>query len=97
MTRILPEGTILRIEMELRLPVAATVNEVEEWLRYEMAKSGGCSHANPLLDKEPEEWAHSFEVHETGLVGRVEEFDNAPIEGGGRTYHVRYITEKAPS
>lgn len=88
-----PEGSLLEISFELRLPVAATKEQVNEWARYAILETGGCSRDNPLLNWGPEEWANSFSWEDTGLIGRREEFDNVQHPDGSRSYRVRYHRE----
>lgn len=49
MDMTLPRSRIVRIEIEVAIPEAATREQVEEWVRFETGR-GGCEEANPLLD-----------------------------------------------
>ena len=86
----LPEGTLLKIEAEIRLPVDATKDQIVEWLHYSLFQSGGCSLDNPLLNEEAEDWHNSFEWKDTGMVGHREEFDHQKDADGATPYPAPY-------
>lgn len=85
----LPEGTLLKISFEMRLPVAATEADIEEWARYAVCQTGGCSLNNPLISEGPDEWGNSFDWQDTGMIGTREEFDVVETPTG-RTWKVRH-------
>lgn len=86
----LPEGTLIKVSFEMRLPAAATASQINEWARYAVLQSGGCSLENPLIDESPDEWNLSFEWEDTGMIGIREEFDRVNHPGGGTSYMVRH-------
>jgi len=88
---LLPEGSIIRVDFEVRLPNAATRKQIEEWIEF--ALGAGCMSAdNPLSDADLEAWAHSANITDTGMRGWREEFDHEITERG-RSYKVRYRRE----
>jgi hypothetical protein len=87
---LMPAGLLVKVEMTVRIPVAATMDQIEEWLGYTVTQSGGCSTENPLLSEELEEWANTLEIDTDGTVGIREEFDHKDRPDGGRSYKVRY-------
>jgi hypothetical protein len=94
-SRRLAAGTLVKVTMEVQLPVAATEDQVDEWLRYEMHATGSMTADNPLGQYEPEPFGpKDFSWVETGRVGRREEFGHEKTETGTR-YRVRYIKEPA--
>lgn len=90
MTEIIPEGTLVKISFEMRLPVAATDEQIDEWARYAVCQNGGCSMSNPLINEGPNEWGNTFEWKDTGMIGTREEFDHTDLPNGGRSYRVRH-------
>lgn len=94
MSAEIPAGSIIKIELELRLPVAATREQLDQWLPYGLLQAGGCALDNPLLNEEPEEWRNSFEWTDTGYIGTREEFDHKQEADGSKTYRVRYRTKR---
>lgn len=92
----LPEGTLLKVSFEMRLRAAATESQINEWARYAVLQSGGCSLENPLIDEAPDEWNQSFEWKDTGTIGIREEFDRVDHPGGGTSYRVRHRRIRRP-
>lgn len=88
----MPEGSLLKVTIEVRLPAAATEDEVDAWLRFDFRDNGSIDSDNPLLHFSAEPWGSfgSFEWEPTGEIGRREEYDSVPTDGGGRRYKVRY-------
>lgn len=86
----MPEGMLVQVEMTVRVPVAATWDQIEKWLRFNLTQSGGLSLDNPLSSHAPEEWSQTFDVDSEGRVGVREEFDHKDNPDGGRSYRVRY-------
>ena len=43
--------TEIEITMRIKLPMAATEAEVDEWLRYKLNDNGSMQMANPLYSK----------------------------------------------
>jgi len=41
MSNLLPEGYLVNVTMKVRVPIAATVEQINEWLSYELACAGG--------------------------------------------------------
>lgn len=87
-----PAGALVKVTMVIRLPHAATEDQVDEWLRYSCGHQGGCSMKNPLLNGEAEPWGGygSFEWEDTGYVGEREEFDHWSKPDGTRGCTVRH-------
>lgn len=93
MSERLPEGALVTVELEVRIPLSATVDEVDEWLANAFRASGSIHMSNPLMHCEPEPFGSSFDWNPTGMIGRREEFDHQQTENGGQKYRVRYIRE----
>lgn len=87
---LLPEGAIIKVELEVRLPVAATYSQVDEYLSYEMTQSGGCALDNPLMDSGVDAWT-GVELNFTGKTGHREKYDITDLPDGGTQYRVRKI------
>ncbi|MBX3579954.1 MAG: hypothetical protein KF723_22350 [Rhizobiaceae bacterium] len=47
----LPRSRIIRVEFEMVLDCDATLDEIEEYVNYEIAQRGGCNVDNPLLSR----------------------------------------------
>lgn len=92
----LPEGTLIKIAMEVRLPVAATEDQVEEWVHYSVGHTGGCALDNPLVHHDAQAWGSygAFYWENTNYIGIREEFDSEEHADGSRTYRVRYRKER---
>ena len=68
-----PEGLLVKVTMEVRVPKAATANEIDEWLRYSLGANGSCSMKNPLLDCAVETFGPSvFYCQPRDEIGREE-------------------------
>lgn len=88
-----PAGALLEVKVEIRLPAAASIEDVDEWIRYAMLQSGGVSCDNPLINAEPEEFGRTLNWQWHGLVGRTEVFDLREFPDGSKTYRTRFIRE----
>jgi len=87
----LPVGSLISVSMEVRIPCAATFEQVEEWLSYEVGGVGSISMDNPLRSYGPEPWGSgSVEAEDTGMIGTSEEYGHETLPGGGRRYKVRH-------
>lgn len=91
---ILPEGTLVRVSMEVRLPCAADRKHVEEWLSYNVGQTGMLNGENPLSFHETEAWGSSFDWQDTGLRGRREEYGHEDLGDGSTGYSVRYHRDR---
>jgi hypothetical protein len=49
---ILQEGSTIELHGKIVLPVAATQEEVSEWIRYHFGMINGLSGDNPLYDED---------------------------------------------
>lgn len=85
------EGTILRVTMEVRLPVAATADQISEWLKSEVGQFGGVSISNPLRIEGPQAFGYEVNWDDTGMTGREEEYDRVDHGDGRSTYKTRLI------
>ena len=93
----LPEGSLIEVKMTVRLPAAATDEQISEWLEAEVANSGGIDRGNPLSDHAPEAFgAFGLDWEDTGQTGREEQYDYEDLGGGNARWRVRYITERRP-
>lgn len=50
----LPEGRLIKVESLVRLPAAATPDQVEEWIEFSAFGAGSMRLDNPLSTHEPE-------------------------------------------
>jgi hypothetical protein len=91
----LPEGRLVKIAFEIRLPATATLDQIDDWIAFQTGAKGNLALANPLRDFDLEVWRDAPALTDTGMNGRVEEFGHRPTEGGGTTYTRRYIREHA--
>lgn len=94
----LPEGSLVTVTMEVRIPRAATREQIEEWAEHNIGQTGSISIHNPLYPHEPEAWGSGgVLLTDTGLVGTRHEYGHEAIPGGGRRYNVRYSrTRRSP-
>lgn len=47
--------TELTVQFAVRVPdVGASMEQIEEWLKYQLGHNGGCSMSNPLVDEDLE-------------------------------------------
>lgn len=51
---LLPKSRLIKIEMTIALPVSATLDQIDEWVRMECGHYGGIDMDNPLVHHEPE-------------------------------------------
>jgi hypothetical protein len=84
-------GSLIRVTFEMRLPTAASEDQVDEWVGFELG-GGSMSVDNPLCSYDLESWGYSPLLTDTGMVGRTEETDREAIPGG-TSCRVRYIRE----
>lgn len=89
---VLPEGALVKVEILVRLPVAATWHQVKEWLPYSLCNTGGCSLDNPLLSHDATYWgSNGFKWREPTHIGTTEEFDHT-----AETFRRRFVTTPIP-
>ena len=88
-----PVGTLVKVALEIATPVAATPEQIEEWLEFSFHVNGSCSGKNPLLHHDPEPFRHDADIQFTGFVGRREEYGHEKQPNGSTTYRVRYVRE----
>ena len=92
-----PEGLLVKVTMEIRVPKAATAAEIDEWLRYSLGDSGPCSMKNPLVDCAVETFGPSgFDCKRSDEIGREERTLKEERADGSKIYSVRFIREQAP-
>jgi hypothetical protein len=89
----LPAGRLIKVEVEIRLPVAATREQIEDWINLHFGV-GGMDADNPLIDEEPEPFTHEVQLEDTGINGEVEEYDHRR-ENGKVYFKRRYTRTKA--
>lgn len=87
----LPEGRLIKVEFELRLPIAATKEQVAEWVTFCIG-GGSIQGDNPLSDHDLDYWVARPILTDTYLRGREERGPETPIPGGV-SYAVRHIRE----
>lgn len=91
MSDLMREGELVEVKMTVRIPKAATVDDVEEWLRFEFRDNGSMRNANPLSSCEPEPWGSSrFEWEPLGEIGTRRESDHWEKPDGSRGCTVHY-------
>lgn len=88
----LPEGRIIRIEFEARLPAAATKEQIDQWVAFELG-SGSMPRDNPLGQHDLEYWQSKPALTDSGMNGRIEDFGHRHSASGGATFQRRYIRE----
>lgn len=92
---MLPKGSLIKVEMMVRLPVAANDEQIEEWLRTGMANEGSINTKNPLISEPVEAWgSYGLTWEDTGDEGRAVDFDHEDLGGGCTQYRTRY--ERTP-
>lgn len=97
MSETIPEGAVVEVELKIRVPKAATYEQVEEWLRFCLRDNGTMESANPLGGYEPEPWGNfSFDWRWDGDIGREERSNYQEHPDGRKSWSVRYITERSP-
>lgn len=89
----IPEGALITVEFEMRLPISATDDEIDEWIKYELG-GGSISGKNPLSAHELEYWHMPPMLDRTGYVGRIEDTGHTPTDNGGIRFNRRYIRER---
>lgn len=95
MSEILPEGTLIEVSLTVRLPAAATDEQIQEWLNAEVASFGGMGEDNPLWNDAVESWANNdVDWSDTGRSGREETYDHEDLGDGRKRWKVRYISER---
>lgn len=91
---VLPEGSLVDVRMTVRLPHAATTDQVDEWLSFSFGQNGTMSEDNSLQNDEPEPFSHhDFEWNDTGETGRVVDTDRQELGDGRATWKRRYVRE----
>ena len=89
------EGELVKVELEIRVPISATEEEVEAWLRFELHDNGSIASGNPLLGNSVETWgAFGFDWTPTGYVGIREEYDRVDLPNGGWRCKVKHRRER---
>lgn len=90
------EGELIEVRLTVRLPVAATAEQVEEWLEHE-AGGGSIELNNPLISHGLEAWSPaSLDWKGLGEIGIREECDHRPTPTGGTRYTVMYRRVPVP-
>jgi len=79
---VLPEGRLVKVEFEVRLPAAATEAQIEEWLGLHMGINS-MTNDNPLGRADPEAF-DAITFTDTRMNGRHERFDER--QEGTKTY-----------
>jgi len=87
MTNVLPEGSIIDVHIQIRLPAAATQEQVEEWFNFAALDGGSMQHTNPLSDEAVETWRPAV-FSETGFTGHEEKI-NERVEGNVTFYQLQ--------
>lgn len=67
----LPASRVIKLEVHLVLPVAATRDQVDEWVGYEILQDGSISNDNPLLSCAPQAFGEHL-LTDTGKHCHVE-------------------------
>lgn len=93
-SELLPAGRLVRVEVEICLPVAATKRQIEDWMKLHFG-CGGMSRDNPLGHVDPEPFTGQVLLTDMRQSGRRVEFDRRATENGGSVYRVRY--ERTPA
>lgn len=94
--QVLPEGALIRVQFELRLPAAATAEQVEQWLKYEISSVGKIGIDHPLVNHAPNIWPPTdLWLGWHGERGVREEYDHGKHVDGSTYYHVRYLRKVA--
>ena len=89
------EGELVKVSMEVRIPTAATVEDVNEWLQFNFG-AGSCKNGNPLSVYCVEPFGPSFDCEWMGQIGRVERNLKEERADGSKIYSVRYCRERIP-
>lgn len=94
MTEKLPAGRLVKVSFEVCLPVAATPDEIEQWVNYSALNTGCMPVTNPLRSHEAESFNGSVMLTDTGMQGERVEYGHRQ-EGGATYYNVRYVRTPA--
>ncbi len=90
-----PEGLLVKVTMEIRVPKAATDDEIDEWLRFSLGANGSCSGKNPLINSAVEPFGgFGFDWEDTGQTGREERILKEERADGSKLYSVRHHRER---
>jgi hypothetical protein len=91
----LVEGELIKVELEIRVPKAATEKQVKEWIHFSLLQNGSIGPENPLYNERCDSWWGPFGMSwkSTGMIGRREEFDRVKTDDGER-YRVRYHRDR---
>jgi hypothetical protein len=91
MSELVQEGEIVEVRLRIRVPACASEDDVERWLKLELAHGGSLSVNSPLARHYPETWGpYGFEWEREGVIGVREEYDHEDLGEGKRRYKVRY-------
>lgn len=94
---VMPEGSLIEVRMTLRLPHAATPEQIDEWLSMEIGKFGSMSVENPLSRDEPESWGFRIpKWRDTDRIGRVVDSPHVQREDGHTYWTTRYVEDRQP-
>ena len=92
----MPEGLLIKVELTVRLPVAATRDDVKEWLPFALCSTGGCSMDNPFVHYDADSWgSDGLKWESLREIGGWEDFDHATDPDGSATFRRRYIRTPA--
>lgn len=69
---LLPEGRLVRITFDVRLPAAATKEQIEDWVELSLG-CGSMAMDNPLSEYEPEPFGLSVLLTDISQQGFVDE------------------------
>jgi hypothetical protein len=95
MSAELPAGALLKVTLEVRLPIAADETIVEKWLRFCLTHSGSFPVKHPLIDYEPEIFGTlGFDWEWRGEVGHTERTLLEERPDGTKRYSVRTIRSR---
>ena len=91
MNIVVEEGEIVTVTMRVRVPAAATEEQLSEWLRFELGDGCGIPVDNPLNQHDVETWgSFGFDWKRDGVRGICEKFDHEDLPDGGKRYRVRH-------
>lgn len=70
---VIPEGSLIEVSLRIKLPHAATPEQITEWLEMEIGGFGTLDMDNPLARDEPQSFGfRTPKWEDTGLIGREE-------------------------
>lgn len=92
---LLPRSRVIRVQLEIVLPVAATREQVLEWVKHEFERSGGIGDDNPLHADEPDVIREPI-LSDTGMHHWVEVRD-LQKEGGTSTMKILHRFSEEPA